>query len=213
MRLAVLASLVFTPIHSNSEEYSFNSPATLFNRYCIGPDGDHRATWQYVEDDGFVPLTPDDIPDPIRRGTFVLTLRGFKKTIGPNEVRVITGANRTRIPDQGATYFRWCWLSSTASDAAEANRQMREILGQRGFRSERVRVYAWIPRPDEVLEPISRRRYFEESNIIARTQGLRQVFVRENDGVVFMAYASPRTEETYQYFDWSGPEPVPAPQR
>ena len=50
-----------------------------------------------------------------------------------------------------------------------------------------------------------------EGWVLAREQGLRQLTLSSRDGGVFLGYASPRTEDTYEGLDWSGPEPVPRP--
>ncbi|KPF78752.1 hypothetical protein IP78_10460 [Brevundimonas sp. AAP58] len=184
----------------------------LADRYCIGPDGDHRATWQYIAEDGFTPLTAEDFPNLHLPGSFERHIRAFRKFEGSRELRVITAANRMRAPGQGITYLRWCWVSSSVDDVRRVDGDMRELVGVRSFRVEGpTRLFAWIPRPDGSNEAISRRVFMREGWTLAREQGLRQLTLTSHEGGVFVGYASPRTEETWEGFDWSGPEPVPRP--
>ncbi|WP_428149973.1 hypothetical protein [Brevundimonas sp.] len=185
----------------------------MAQRYCIGPDGDHRMTWAYAEADGFAALNRPEFEHLSLPGVEDATIRGFTRTVDGVEARVLTGASWIRAGGQGTTYSRLCWVSSSRASFDEVNGQTRSYFNDRGFRMGRVRVHAWIPRPDGSLEPVSRRRYVRESLTLARIEGMRQLFARAQNRAVFLAYASPRDEATYRDFDWSGPEPVPAPQR
>jgi hypothetical protein len=209
--LALLGAPVYTRAEQESQSLGL---AQMVQRYCVGPDGDHRATWTYVEQDGFSLILASDVSGLDRLpGVVNSSIRGFSKRQGDREIRVLTGASWWQIGGQGRTFSRWCWVSSNRADLDRTTAEMSELIGYRGFRSERVRIYAWIPRPGDIRESVSRRRYFREGNVIARTQGMRQVLLRRYEDGVFIAYGSPRDEETYQGFDWSGPEPMPAPQR
>lgn len=186
--------------------------AVLANRYCIRPDGDHRATWQFITDDGFTPLTAEDFPNLRLPGSFERHIRAFRRFDGPLEIRVITAASRIRAPDQGISFYRWCWVSSSIAEVRQVESDIRELVGVRSFRVEgATRLFAWIPRPDGSNEAVSRRVFMREGWVLAREQGLRQLTLTSRDGGVFLGYASPRTEETWEGFDWSGPEPVPRP--
>ncbi len=189
------------------------SLSEMTDRYCIGPDGDHRLTWTLLEQDGFAPLSPDAFETLHLRGTVANGIRAFSKVEGDRELRVLTSSSWLRVPDQGQTFYRWCWVSVSPESMSQAERDMREAMDGRGFRVERVRLFAWIPRPDGLNEAVSRRDYMREGNTLAREQGMRQVTLRAYEGAVFVGYASPRDEATYREFDWAGPEPVPAPER
>lgn len=192
--------------------FTGNDLVELADRYCIRPDGDHRATWQYLAEDGFTPLTAQDFPNLHLPGSFERHIRAFRKFEGSRELRVITAANRMRGGDQGITYFRWCWVSSSLDDVRRVDADIRDLVGVRSFRVEGpTRLFAWIPRPDGSIEAVSRRIFMREGWVLAREQGLRQLTLTSHEGGVFLGYASPRTEETWEGFDWSGPEPVPRP--
>ncbi|WP_156320370.1 hypothetical protein [Brevundimonas sp. AAP58] len=185
--------------------------AVLADRYCIGPDGDHRATWQYATEDGFSPLNPDEFVG-LRLPGFTSRLRAFRKLEADRELRVLTSAGYIGGAGQGRTYYRYCWVSSTQEDVQNVDRDLEALTGTASFRVEgRTRLFAWIPRPGGEVERVSRRLYMLSGWVLAREQGLRQVTIRPYDAGVFVGYASPRTEETYEGADWSGPEPVPRP--
>lgn len=186
--------------------------ADLADQLCVTPDGDHRMTWQYAERDGFSLLRAEDFPGLTTPSVHGDTLRGFAKTIDGRELRVLTGASFISAPDQGITYYRWCWVWASPDRLDGVVRTLQSRFDTRGFRNEKVRLFAWIPRPDEVVEPVSRRRYLREHNALAREQGMRQVMVRQVGDGVSIGYASPRDEATYREFDWAGPEPVPVPE-
>lgn len=205
--LIVSVALLYAPDAETEVERLIDSA----DRYCIQPDGDHRMTWHLAERDGFAPLSPDTFGGARTPGIIGSTLRGFSKIVDGREVRVLTAASWLRAPEQGLTYFRWCWVSSSHDDIATVDGQLRRHLGWRGFRVERSRVFAWIPRPDGELEPVSRRIFMGEGVALAREQGLRQLLTRRSGDAVFIGYASPRDEATYRDFDWAGPDPVPAP--
>lgn len=183
----------------------------MADRYCIAPDGDHRMTWHLADRDGFSPLSPDQFSKARTPGVINTTLRGFGKNLENREIRVLTAASWIRSGDQGLSHYRWCWVSSSDEDIGDVDHQMRRLIGSRGFRAAQSRVFAWIPRPDGSLEPVSRRVFMRSGWALAREQGLRHITTRRFGNGVFIGYASPRDEATYRDFDWSGPEPVPAP--
>ncbi len=186
--------------------------ADLAERLCIRADGDHRFTWQRAEEDGFVPIDPADFGGRFRAyGVEDASLRGFTRTTDGIEFRIITAATWISSEDQGQTFYRWCWASSSLGSRDRAVSELTPTLGVRSFRSEKVRVFAWIPRPDGTMEAVRKPTYMRYQKVLAREQGMRQVLVRNiNDGVS-IGYGSPRDEATYREFDWGGPEPVPAP--
>ena len=188
------------------------SLAEMAHRYCVGPDGDHRMTWMRAEQDGFVSLGPEDVPRSGIPGIQDDVLRGLRRQTGGTEFRVLTAANRVIANDQGTTFFRRCWVSSSRDDRRRVDAEFQRVFATRGFRVGPVRMFAWIPRPDGSLEPVSRRVYMRQGNELARTQGLRQLTTRQYEDGVFIGYASPRDEATYRGFDWRGPDPVPRPQ-
>lgn len=187
------------------------SLAEMADRYCVGPDGDHRMTWMLAEQDGFVSLGPEDVPQSGIPGIQNDVLRGLRLRIEGTEFRLLTAANRVVAADQGTTYFRRCWVSSSRADRRRVDAEFQREFATRGFRVGPVRMFAWIPRPDGSLEPVSRRVYMRQGNELARTQGLRQLTTRQYEDGVFIGYASPRDEATYRGFDWRGPDPVPRP--
>ncbi|MDP3404932.1 MAG: hypothetical protein Q8S03_09590 [Brevundimonas sp.] len=190
---------------------SDGSLADRVDRYCIRPDGDHRMTWQRAEEDGYVALAPGDVPDLRLISTFAPALRGFRRVEGDREFRILTSSGRIMSPDQGVSYFRWCWVSASEDDRGRVDRDLAALLGQRGFRVERVRMFAWLPRPDGGSEAVSRRVFLRSGWQMAREQGLRQVTTRQSGRGVFVGYGSPRDEATYRDFDWAGPEPLQSP--
>jgi len=184
--------------------------AELLERYCLAWDGDHRATWQRLEEDGFERIERDR-PGESLFGVLDATLRIYARDGSDDGAGVMTGANWIRSPGQGRAHYRMCWVSAPG-DPEAADRRLRNVLGIDSFRVVRgTRLFAWIPRPGDVNEPVSRREYFRSGQRLAREQGLRQVTIRDHEGQVFLGYASPRDEATYLGFDWSGPEPVPRP--
>lgn len=189
------------------------SLAEMADRYCIRPDGDHRMTWTLAEQDSFTFLQPEEFSGLRALGIHDDTLRGLRRVDDDGrEVKVLTAASWLTRPDQGKTFFRWCWVSSSDDRIDAVHRQLRGRFKDRGFRLERVRMYAWIPRPDGMAERVSRRDFIREGNILARDQGMRQVIARARLGSVFIGFASPRDEATYRDVDWSGPDAVPRPQ-
>lgn len=180
----------------------------LLERYCLAWDGDHRATWQRLEEDGFEPRERDR-PGESLLGVVDASLRLYAGGDDGHGAKVMTGATWVTVPDQGRTHYRMCWVSAPG-DPEVADRRLRDTLGIDSFRVVRgTRLFAWIPRPGDVNEPVSRREYFRSGQRLAREQGLRMVTIRDHEGQVFLGYASPRDEATYLGFDWSGPEPVP----
>lgn len=187
------------------------SLAAMAEQYCVGPDGDHRLTWSRIRDDGFRPIPSDSVEGLNLRGSVASALRGFERIEDGRQYRVLTSSGLMFMPDQGTTYYRWCWVSSSRADRGRVDAELQALLSTRGFRVGPVRMFAWIPRPDGSLEPVSRRVYMRQGNELARTQGLRQLTTRQYEDGVFIGYASPRDEATYRGFDWRGPDPVPRP--
>lgn len=199
-----LAALLSVAQNSNDDR---EISVQLLDRYCLAWDGDHRATWQRLEEAGFAPVEVDRSRSII--GVLDATLRVYERNQGGTSVRVMTGANWIRMGGQGRTYYRWCWVSAPG-DLGRADRQIAAMLGVGSFRVVRgTRLFAWIPRPGEINERVSRNAYFRSGQVLAREQGLRQVTMRSHDGQVYLGYGSPRDEATYLGFDWAGPEPVP----
>jgi hypothetical protein len=168
-------------------------------------------TWTRAQQDGFLSLRPEDVPRPGLPGIHDDTLRGYRHVSADKELRILTAATWIQSPDQGTTYYRWCWVSSSRADRRRVDAEFQRQFSTRGFRVGPVRMFAWIPRPDGSLEPVSRRVYMRQGNELARTQGLRQLTTRQYEDGVFIGYASPRDEATYRGFDWRGPDPVPRP--
>lgn len=186
--------------------------AELAERLCIRADGDHRLTWQRAQEVGFVPIDPTDFGGRLRAvGVEDDSLRGFTRTTNGVEFRIITAATWISSEDQGQTFYRWCWASSSSGSRDRAVRELTPILGVRSFRSENVRLFAWIPRPDGTMESVRKTTYMRSQKVLAREQGMRQVLVRHIGDGVSIGYGSPRDEATYRGFDWAGPVPVPAP--
>lgn len=181
-------------------------------RYCIDPDGDHRLTWALAERDGFSVISADEVSGLRLRGSVASALRGFRKIEDGKQIQILTSSSFLRAPDQGTTYYRWCWVSSSSDRFDGVNRGLAEFLRVPSFRVEKVRLFAWIPRPGGTTDVVSRRQYLEHGNPLAREQGMRQVTTRQLGDGVSVGYASPRDEATYRDFDWAGPEPVPAPE-
>ena len=181
----------------------------MANHYCVGPDGDHRLTWARIEADGFQPIAREAVEGLYLRGSLASALRGFEKSEGDHVYRVLTSSGRVFGANQGTTFYRWCWVSSSRDDRRRVDDEFQREFATRGFRVGPVRMFAWIPRPDGSLEPVSRRVYMRQGNELARTQGLRQLTTRQYEDGVFIGYASPRDEATYRGFDWRGPDPVP----
>lgn len=210
MRFAVaLALLVLLP--RSQEAAALQVDATeLFERYCLAWDGDHRATWQRLEEDGFEQRKRDR-PEESLLGVVDASLRSYAGGDDEHGAKVMTGATWVTIPDQSGTHYRMCWVAAPG-DPEVAGRWLRDTLGVSSFRVVRgTRLFAWIPRPGDVNEPVSRREYFRSGQRLARDQGIRMVTIRDHEGQVFLGYASPRDEATYLGFDWSGPQPVPRP--
>lgn len=185
----------------------------LAERLCVSADGDHRLTWHRAGAEGFVPIDPADFGGRLTAiGVEDASLRGFTRTTDSVEYRVLTAATWIQAPDQGQTFYRWCWVSASPTRLDPVVQSLQAHFEDRGFRSERVRLFAWIPRPEGVVERISRRAYMRSHNLLAREQGMRQVMVRQIGDGVSVGYASPRDEATYREFDWVGPEPVSAPE-
>ena len=208
LRIALVWSALFVGVQ---EAPTTGDEATeLLERYCLAWDGDHRATWQRLEEDGFERIERDR-PGESLFGVLDATLRIYAPNGADHDTRVMTGATWITSPDQGRAHYRMCWVSAPG-DAEAADRRLRNTLNIASFRVVRgTRLFAWIPRPGDVNEPVSRREYFRSGQRLAREQGLRMVTIRDHEGQVFLGYASPRDEATYLGFDWSGPEPMPRP--
>jgi len=184
----------------------------LADRYCIGPDGDHRLTWHLAEQDGFTWLTADQFPNLRLISGAGNNLRGLEKNIDGVQIRVLTSALSWSAPDDGQSYFRQCWISASLYDSNHAEREMDALLGVRRFKSKNTWIYAWIPRIDGHRSAINRRTYRRQHLTLAREQGLREVTLQHYQGGTFIGYRSPRDRDTYRLFDWAGPEPVAAPE-
>lgn len=185
----------------------------LAERLCIRADGDHRFTWQRAQEVGFVPINPADFGGRLGAvGVEDDSLRGFTRTTNGVEFRVITAATWISSLDQGQTFYRWCSVSSSSGSRDRTVGELTRVLGVRSFRSDKVRLFAWIPRPDGTMEPVGRTTYMRSQKVLAREQGMRQVLVRSTGEGVSIGYGSPRDEATYRNFDWSGPDPVPRPE-
>jgi hypothetical protein len=185
--------------------------ADLADRYCIEPDGDHRLTWHRAEQDGFIRMTPADIPRLYLPGSFAPNLRGLQRTSNGTTIRILTSAFRWSSPGDGESFFRQCWVSTTDDAFRRTQQDLTRLLDLRPFRSREVVIFAWIPQPDGGKTPVSRRDYHRQHLTLSRERGLRQVFLRQYDAGVFLGYSSPRDEATYRDFDWAGPEPVAPP--
>lgn len=205
-----LIGLSSTGTHKSVEEIPY-SLTELAERYCIAPDGDHRVTWASIQRDGFVQIPSEEYEGLRLPGSVASAIRAFRRNADGREFRVLTSSSWLQAPDQGKTYYRWCWVSSSDERLDRVVSAFQRKLGDRGFRSQRVRLFAWIPRPDNADEPVSRRRYMREHNVLARELGMRQVLISPIGDGVSIGYASPRDEATYRQFDWGGPEPVPVP--
>ncbi|MCZ8164020.1 MAG: hypothetical protein O9246_01360, partial [Brevundimonas sp.] len=129
------------------------SLAELADYYCIAPDGDHRMTWTRAQQDGFVSLRPEDVPQAGLPSIHDDTLRGYRRVSADGEFRIFTAATWIRSPDQGTTFYRWCWVSSSRDDRRRVDDEFQREFATRGFRVGPVRMFAWIPRPDGSLEP------------------------------------------------------------
>lgn len=214
-RLSLVLSLCLAGTSGTSSASTWQSSASLAElalRYCIDPDGDHRLTWALAERDGFSVISEAEVSGLRLRGSVASALRGFRKVEDGKQTQVLTSSSFLRAPDQGTTYYRWCWVSSSSNGFDGVNRDLTEFLRVPSFRVDKVRLFAWIPRPDGTSELVSRRRYLDQGNPLARDQGMRQVTIRRLGDGVSIGYASPRDEATYREFDWAGPEPVPAPE-
>ena len=186
--------------------------ATLATDLCLNHDGDHRATWQRATESGYSESPEPEIRSLSLVGNFATHLRGFQRRTRGGMERVLTSSLWIRGPDDGTSYFRICWVSSTSANLRDVTRQLRQELGGNYFRAEKTLVYAWIPRPDGTNEFVPRRIFMRRNLTLAREQGMRQVMVRQYGEGVFVSYLSPRDEATYRYFDWSGPPPVSRPE-
>ena len=209
--LVAVLSLTILPKASVASAAQDVDLANLIDRYCIVPDGDHRQTWVRATDDGFSVLPPEDFEGLDARGVHDDTLRGFTRTIGPTEYRVLTASTWLRRPDQGTSYFRLCWVSSSLENASDVDSKLAAMASNGGFRIGKVRVFAWIPLPDGASEPVTRRTFMRSSNELARDQGMRQIISRRFERGMFVGYVSPRSEEDYRGFDWMGPPPIARP--
>ncbi|RYG08925.1 MAG: hypothetical protein EON96_19160 [Caulobacteraceae bacterium] len=207
--ISALALSAASPVPAGEDE----GPTLVerVDRYCIGPDGDHRLTWSLAEEDGFTVLAGPEFQNRQTPGVHRGSIRVFTKGEGVEQVRITTAATFLQSPEQGTTYFRWCWVSANDSlDRTTA--ALRALLKTPAFRVEKVRIFAWIPRPDGVIEPVRRPAFMREGYTLAREQGLRHVTLKRDGDTVFVGYGSPRDEATYRDFDWAGPEPVAAPE-
>lgn len=213
--ISLIASLPLIQAEFPFELNADTDPLTLSelaDRYCIGPDGDHRLTWHLAEQDGFVWLTADQFPNLRLLSGAGNNLRGLEKTIDGVQIRVLTSAYAMTVPDDGKSYFRQCWVTASPYDAGDAERGLNALLGVRRFRADNTLVYAWIPQVDGSRRSVSRRIYMRRNMTLSNEQGLRQATLKSYQGGTFIGYRSPRDRETYRLFDWAGPEPVSAPE-
>lgn len=211
--LCLVLSLGVSPVRAGVVTQDTESLVDLAERLCVSADGDHRLTWHRAGTEGFVPIDPADFGGRLTAvGVEDASLRGFTRTTDSVEYRVLTAATWIQAPDQGQTFYRWCWVWASPTRLDPVVQDLQTVFSDRGFRSEKVRLFAWIPRPEGAVERVSRRTYMRWHNTLAREQGMRQVMVTQIGDGVSIGYASPRDEATYRGFDWAGPEPVPAPE-
>lgn len=203
--LILLAALALASPAQEAPEETLTDRA---DRYCIQPDGDHRLTWHLAERDGYALMNNAEYARLRLPGTG--GLRAFSKFEDGVEYRILTAAYVQTGPS-GIAYFRRCWISASAYDVDDADREMRTLLGFRHFRADGTFVFAWLPQTDGTMRPVSRRIYMRSNLKMADEEGLRQVAIKPYQGQVFISYASPRDEATYRDFDWAGPEPVVTP--
>ena len=180
------------------EDQTFSSSdlAGLADRYCIGPDGDHVWTWSLAAGEGWTPLQPEEFANLRLPGA--RQLRGFTKTIGGTEVRLLTAVNRMTGMGAGVTYYHLCWVSADPAVRREVDSAIAELVGVDRFRQDDAFVYAWIPGPDDTRREVSRREWSRYAQALAREDGLRMVLTGATQSRVSVTYMT----ATQDCADW-----------
>jgi hypothetical protein len=164
--------------------------ASLTEHFCLNADGDHAWTWSVAAHDGFTPLAPSEFEHLRLPGA--RQLRGFRKTIGGREVRVLTAVNRVIGPEQvGTTYFHLCWVAVDPGVRQDVDRDLRGLLHLPRFRQQDAFVYPWIPEGDEGRKAVSRRDFNRYSLKLSRERGMRLVLSNDYLGQVSVTYMAP----------------------
>jgi hypothetical protein len=161
----------------------------LADDLCFYPDGDHAVTWDNAERRGFTSILPEDVPGLRLPG--VRHLRGFTRTVGGTEFRVLTGVNRWRQMGRRDARFHLCWVSATPAERTDIDRQLDQFLDVGHFSQDDAFVFPWIPNADgsrqAVTERAFKRRFFE----LSREQGMRTVMTNDTGDRVSITYMRP----------------------
>lgn len=164
----------------------------LFDRYCLGPDGDQVLTWTLAARSGLSPLSPDDFPGLRLPG--IRQLRGFSGVVDGQDIRLLTGVNRWATPparaDEGAN-FHLCWVSARPASRQAVEAGTSDHLGVRRFRQGRALTFAWTVDGNDNRAPVRRSDFSKRFMALSREKGMRVVTVNEADGWVSIGYSRP----------------------
>lgn len=208
LTVALSMSLLWTPVVAAGDlAQPAIDLADLADLYCVAADGDHEITWNRAEADGFSALAPEQFSNLRLPGA--RDLRGYSRTIGGVEVRVLTARNTISGMGLGVTPFHLCWVSARPLDRREVERSFQQSLGQRGFRQERARMFLWVPQPDGSNRPVSRREWSRYGQSISRERDARMLLINDHMGMTAITYM--RALESCQDWCYAPGSPRSAP--